>query len=194
MGFVHRNGDDWSRRLLIGILCVPVTALTAVTGCGRDNPLNEPHEPFEMVETTLEEAISTAQSEVPEGELTSVRIRLPEPASPAWESRLVLPGEEVHSVSIDAVDGHVLDSAPEPGVSSAEAAKLLDLLEKARLPGGEAARQATDTTDGRVTGLELKRSEGEVIWSVALLDKTHEAPVTHEVDAMTGEVLDRHVP
>ncbi|MFG3660093.1 PepSY domain-containing protein [Streptomyces sp. NPDC047706] len=167
------------------------TALLLLVGCGRDNPLNETVEPFEMVEVDYERAIRLSLAEVSGGELVSLRLQEPESTSFAWESEIATEDGSIQVVRLDATRGSVLESTAAPGREDSQGQAVVKLLDRATVLPGEAAREAMGTTDGRVTSISLEERGGEPVWIVDVLDTGASPAVSHVVDARTGEVQNR---
>lgn len=187
-----RGGGGRTWRRLAVVLCVPVIALSLLVGCGRDDPLNEPAERFEMVEVDYERAIRLSVAEVTGGELAALELKEPESESPVWESRVADQDGQLRTVRLDATRGEVLGTSSGPDLSESERQELTRLLQDARLLPDEAAREAADTTNGEViTHIELDRRDGTPVWRVGALGVADESATVHVVDARTGEILDR---
>ncbi|MBV7697842.1 PepSY domain-containing protein [Streptomyces sp. TRM70350] len=171
---------------------MPVVALSLLVGCGRENPLNEPSERFEMVEVDFERAIRLSVAEVTGGELVALELKDPESVSPVWESRIADQEGRLTTVRIEATRGEVLGTSPGPDRTDSERQELTRLLEEARLLPGQAAREVADTTNGAVVpAIELEGRDGEPVWKVSVLGVGDESATVHVVDARTGEVLER---
>ncbi|MBR8638840.1 PepSY domain-containing protein [Streptomyces tuirus] len=172
-------------------LAVPMIMLSFLVACGRDDPLNEPAERFEMVEVDYERAIRLSVAEVTAGELVALELREPESDSPVWESRIADQDGRLRTVRLDATRGEVLETSSGPDLKDAERRQLVQLLEEAQLLPDEAAREAADTGE-RVTAIELQRRDGDPVWRVSVLGVADESATVHVVDARTGEILERH--
>ncbi|MFI7142341.1 PepSY domain-containing protein [Streptomyces massasporeus] len=172
------------------VVAVPVIVLSLLVACGRDDPLNEPAERFEMVEIDYERAIRLSVAEVTAGELVALELREPDSVSPVWESRIADQDGQLRTVRLDATRGEVLGTSSGPDLKEAERQQLVQLLEEARLLPDEAAREAADTGEV-VTAIELQRRDGDPVWMVSVLGVADKSATVHVVDARTGEVLDR---
>ncbi|MEU0213974.1 PepSY domain-containing protein [Streptomyces sp. NPDC006265] len=175
------------------LLCVPFAVLSLLVGCGRDDPLNEPAERFEMVEVDYERAIRLSVAEVTGGELVALELKDPDSDSPVWESRIADQDGQLTTVRLDATRGDVLGTSSGPAQSDSERQELVRLFTDARLLPGQAAREAADTANGEViTAIELEQRDGTPVWEVSVLGVADESATVHVVDARTGEVLERH--
>ncbi|MCX2923337.1 PepSY domain-containing protein [Streptomyces sp. NEAU-W12] len=173
-------------------LCAPVVALSLLVACGREDPLNEPAERFEMVDIDYERAIRLSVAEVTAGELVALELKEPESNSPVWESRIADQDGQLTTVRLGATRGEVLGTSPGPDLADSERQELMRHLDEARLLPGEAAREAADTANGElVTALELQGREGDPVWRVDVLGVADESATVHVVDAKTGEILER---
>ncbi|WP_338900091.1 PepSY domain-containing protein [Streptomyces sp. TG1A-60] len=189
---VIRSGGGWAWRRLAVVLCVPVIALSLIVGCGREEPLNEAAERFEMVEIDYERAIRLSVAEVTAGELVALELREPESVSPVWESQIADQDGQLRTVRLDATRGELLGTSSGPDLTRSERQALVRLLEQARLLPGQAAREAADTANGDVvTAIELERRDGGPVWMVSVLGVADESATMHVVNAKTGEILDR---
>lgn len=175
------------------VVCVPIVALSLLVGCGRDNPLNEPAERFEMVEVDYARAIRLSVAEVTGGELVALELKDPESVSPVWESRVADQDGKLTTVRVEATRGEVLGTRVGPDLTASERQELVRLLQEARLLPDEAAREAADTTNGEViTAIRLAERDGDAVWRVSVLGVADESATVHVVDARTGEVVERH--
>jgi uncharacterized membrane protein YkoI len=189
MSLTHRNQIRRPRTLPTEALCAITALLVLLAGCGRDDPLNEPAEPYQAVEIDYERAIRLSAAEVRGSKVVSLELVRPESDEPVWESQVVTPEGDVRTVRLDATRGNVLANSSAPAV--AEPDRLSQLLSEARLLPDEAVREATDSTDGPVTAIHLDERDGAPVWIVDALSDGESPMVRHLVDAKTGEVLDR---
>ncbi|MER7895792.1 PepSY domain-containing protein [Streptomyces sp. NPDC096046] len=183
-----RGGRRWQR--LAVAVCVPLTALSLLVGCGRDDPLNEPVERFAMVEVSSERAIRLSVAEVPGGELTALELKEPESDSPVWESRVMGKDEQLRTVRLGATRGEVLGTSSPPALTDAERQALSQRLDRARILPGEAAREAADRGEN-VTAIRLAERDGVPVWRVSVLGVADDEATVHVVDATTGKVVER---
>ncbi|WP_159029673.1 PepSY domain-containing protein [Streptomyces qaidamensis] len=182
------GGRLWQRLALA--LCVPLTAVSLLVGCGRDNPLNEPVERFGMVEVPYDRAIRLSVAEVPAGELAALELRGPESDSPVWESRVMGKDEQLHTVRLGATRGEVLGTSSSPALTDAERQALSQRLDRARILPDEAAREAADHGE-TVTAVRLEERDGVPVWRVSVLGVADDEATVHVVDATTGKVVER---
>ncbi|AQS65812.1 hypothetical protein B1H29_01635 [Streptomyces pactum] len=188
-----RNEDGWVWRRIAVVLSVPVLALSLLAGCGRDDPLNESAERFEMVEVDHERAVRLATAEVTGGELVALELKKPESVSPVWESRVADQDGHVQTVRLDATRGESLGAGAGPDLTDSERQDLVRLLDQAQVLPDTAAREAADTPNSEVvTAIELERQDGGPVWLVSVLGVGDDLAMVHVVDAKTGEILDRH--
>ncbi|MBQ0987557.1 PepSY domain-containing protein [Streptomyces sp. F63] len=171
---------------------MPVAVVSLLVGCGRDDPLNEPAERFEMVEIDQGRAVRLSAAEVTGGELVALHLREPESDAPVWESRIAERDGRLQTVRLGATRGEVLGKRPGPALAGSERQELKRLLEETVLLPDEAAREVADTKKGEVaTAMELERRNGDPVWTIGVLGVTDESVTVNVVDARTGEVLER---
>ncbi|MFJ8189439.1 PepSY domain-containing protein [Streptomyces sp. NPDC096094] len=167
-------------------------ALSLLAGCGRDDPLNEPAERFEMVEVDYARAVRLSVAEVSAGKLVALELQKPESVSPVWESRVADQDGQLRTVRLGATRGEVLGTSAGPDLTDSERRNLVRSLEQTRVLPDQAAREAADTPNGEVvTAIELERQDDRPVWLVSVLGVGDDAAMVHVVDARTGEILDR---
>ncbi|WCN05145.1 PepSY domain-containing protein [Streptomyces sp. M92] len=170
-------------------------ALSLLAGCGREDPLNEPAERFEMVEVDYARAVRLSVAEVSAGELVALELKKPESVSPVWESRVAEQDGQLRTVRLGATRGEVLGTSAGPDLTDSERQDLVQLLEQTRVLPDQAAREAADTPNSEVvTAIELERQDDRPVWLVSVLGVGDAAAMVHVVDARTGEILDRRRP
>ncbi|MFG2683601.1 PepSY domain-containing protein [Streptomyces sp. NPDC048392] len=165
--------------------------LSLLVGCGRDDPLNEPAERFQMVEVDDERAIRLSVTEVTGGELVALELKEPASDSPVWESRIADQEGLLHTVRLGATRGEVLETSSGPNMTDSGRQHMRQRLQEARILPGEAAREAAGTGE-IVTAVRLDGRDGDPVWRVSVLGVADESATVHVVDARTGEVLERH--
>lgn len=175
------------------VLSVLVVAMTPLVSCGREEPLNEPRERYEMVDVDYARAVRLSVAEVTGGKLVALDLKNPTSVEPVWESQVADEDGQLTQVRVEATRGKVLGTSAGPTRTDAERQDLLRLLEEATLLPGQAAREVADTETGEVVqAIGLDRRDGVPVWKVSALGVADEQATVHVVDARTGDVLERH--
>ncbi|MFD6279365.1 PepSY domain-containing protein [Streptomyces sp. NPDC060209] len=113
--------------------------------------------------------------------------------SPKWIAEVAEEDGTAHKVTIDAVSGKVLDSAPDADQSAADKTELADQLSKATQTPQQAAKVATDKQPGWVTSIGLDENDSKVlVWQVDVVSKDWNK-TTFDVDAAKGTITDEQV-
>ncbi|MFD9753311.1 PepSY domain-containing protein [[Kitasatospora] papulosa] len=113
--------------------------------------------------------------------------------SPKWIAEVTEKDGTAHKVTIDAVSGDVIDSAPEADQSDADKQKLADQLSKATQTPQQAAKVATDKQPGWVTSMGLDENDSNVlVWQVDVVSKDWNK-TTFDIDAAKGTITDEQV-
>ncbi len=113
--------------------------------------------------------------------------------SPKWVAEVVEEDGTAHNVTIDAVSGDVIDSAPDADQSDADKQELADQVSKATQTPEQAAKVATDKQDGWVTSIALDENDSQVlVWQVDVVSKDWNK-TTFDVDAAKGTITDEQV-
>ncbi|MEU9060204.1 PepSY domain-containing protein [Streptomyces sp. NPDC048430] len=115
------------------------------------------------------------------------------PTSPKWVAEVVEEDGTAHNVTIDAVSGAVIDSAPDADQSASDKQGLADQLSKATQTPQQAAKVATDKKPGKVTSIALDENDSNVlVWQVDVVSKDWKK-TTFDVDAAKGTITDEQV-
>ncbi|MFF4068258.1 peptidase M4 [Streptomyces sp. S501] len=113
--------------------------------------------------------------------------------SPKWIAEVAEKDGTAHKVTIDAVSGDVIDSAPEADQSDADKQKLADQLSKATQTPQQAAKVAMDKQPGWVTSMGLDENDSNVlVWQVDVVSKDWNK-TTFDIDAAKGTITDEQV-
>ncbi|MEU9123929.1 PepSY domain-containing protein [Streptomyces sp. NPDC048506] len=143
---------------------------------------------------TYEEALGAAVAAVPKAEPVAAELK-GTPRKPYWETAVTNSDGTAHIVRVDAVSGE----AGRPRTESDDAddkKRLATRLAKATVTAPQAARTATRSTDGTVSGValgEARNGSDAVAWSVDVVTRDDWNLTTYEIDAVTGKVLRMHV-
>ncbi|MER5551915.1 PepSY domain-containing protein [Streptomyces sp. NPDC002793] len=113
--------------------------------------------------------------------------------SPKWVAEVVEEDGTAHEVTIDAVSGEVIDSAPDADQSDADKKELADRISKATQTPEQAAKVATDKTKGWVTSIGLDENDSKaLVWQVDVVSEDYKK-TTFDVDAAKGTITDEQV-
>ncbi|MFC9941475.1 PepSY domain-containing protein [Streptomyces pratensis] len=113
--------------------------------------------------------------------------------SPKWVAEVVEANGTAHNVTIDAVSGDVIDSAPDADQSAADKKELAAQIAEATQTPQQAAKVATDKQPGWVTSLALDENDSQVlVWQVDVVSKDWNK-TTFDVDAAKGTITDEQV-
>ncbi|MEU1482840.1 PepSY domain-containing protein [Streptomyces sp. NPDC005752] len=113
--------------------------------------------------------------------------------SPKWMAEVVEEDGTAHDVTIDAVSGEVIDSAPVADQSAADKQQWADRISQATQTPEQAAKVATDKQDGWVTSIALDENDSQVlVWQVDVVSKDWNK-TTFDVDAAKGTITDEQV-
>ncbi|MBT2415913.1 PepSY domain-containing protein [Streptomyces sp. ISL-12] len=169
-----------------------------------------------QVEVAWDQAADTAVKEVSGGKLTEIELdsasgespsatsaspgatASPAPApskgAPVWVAKVAASDGTVREVDIDAVTGKVFHSEADADQSADDKSEIADRLSQADQTAEQAAKAATDKTDGTVTAVKLDENDDQkLIWSVDVVTTDNWNKTTYEVDASNGEILREHV-
>ncbi|MDF6022912.1 PepSY domain-containing protein [Streptomyces sp. JH34] len=114
-------------------------------------------------------------------------------SSPKWIAEVAEEDGTAHKVTIDAVSGDVIDSAPDADQSDADKKALADQLSQATQTPQQAAKVATDKQPGWVTSVGLDENDSKVlVWQVDVVSKDWNK-TTFDVDAAKGTITDQQV-
>ncbi|MCX5414810.1 PepSY domain-containing protein [Streptomyces sp. NBC_00059] len=113
--------------------------------------------------------------------------------APKWIAEVVEEDGTAHDVTIDAVSGKVLDSTTDADQSDADKQELAEQVAKATQTPEQAAKVATDKTDGWVTSISLDENDSQVlVWQVDVVTKDWNRTV-FDVDAAKGTITDEQI-
>ncbi|MFD9289460.1 PepSY domain-containing protein [Streptomyces sp. NPDC060030] len=114
-------------------------------------------------------------------------------SSPKWIAEVAEEDGTAHKVTIDAVSGDVIDSAPDADQSDADKKALADQLSQATQTPQQAAKVATDKQPGWVTSVGLDENDSKVlVWQVDVVSKDWNK-TTFDVDAAKGTITNQQV-
>ncbi|MFD4262394.1 PepSY domain-containing protein [Streptomyces sp. NPDC058534] len=170
---------------LAGTAMACAFALLALAGC--DSEQQEAHEVLPMLEVPADEAIRLSLEEVPGSDLAALHLRQSEGDEPVWDSNVVAQDGTRHLVRVDGSRPKVLSAKEVPD----EDAGQRKLIEQAKILPEQAVREVTKPEFGKVTSIEIDTKEGRVVWNVDVTTIERDNVHTYDVDAKTGEVLDR---
>ncbi|MFJ8750017.1 PepSY domain-containing protein [Streptomyces sp. NPDC102441] len=133
----------------------------------------------------------------PEGSASPSGTGSPSPsgssAGPKWVAEVVEEDGTAHNVTIDAVSGAVIDSAPDADQSDSDKQELADQISKATQTPQQAAKVATDKKPGKVTSVGLDENDSNaLVWQVDVVSKDWKK-TTFDVDAAKGTITDEQV-
>ncbi|WP_431990829.1 PepSY domain-containing protein [Streptomyces albogriseolus] len=176
----------------------PTLVLGAVllASCSGPPPASRP-EVLGQVEFSFDRAVREALDEVPRSKLFSVEVRQVSGPDPVWRTEVATDDGTLHVVRIDASLGRLLDTFEPPEQPPARKARTAAQVKAAKVLPEEAAEKADATAVenphyGKVTALRLTRGkEDEPVWSVAVMTIRPEHTHIYQVDAVTGDVIDR---
>ncbi|MFK0117568.1 PepSY domain-containing protein [Streptomyces sp. NPDC090994] len=118
----------------------------------------------------------------------------PSKGAPVWVAKVAASDGTVREVGIDAVTGKVFRSEADTDQSADDKSEIADRLSQADQTAEQAAKAATDKTDGTVTAVKLDENDDQkLIWSVDVVTTDNWNKTTYEVDAGNGEILREHV-
>ncbi|GAA4798874.1 PepSY domain-containing protein [Streptomyces ziwulingensis] len=161
-----------------------------------------------------DKAAETAVKEVSGGKLTEIELRsvsaeataatgspspsTPNPApssgAPMWAARVAASDGTVHEVAVDAVTGKVFRTQADSDQDADDKSEVADWLSKADRTAEQAAKTATDKTDGTVTAVELDQNDAQtLVWSVDVVTTGNWNKTTYDIDASNGEILSEDV-
>jgi uncharacterized membrane protein YkoI len=167
-------------------------------------------------EVTWDKAADTAVKEVSGGKLTEIELTkasdesaspsgsaspdasspaaMPSAGSPVWAAKVAASDGTVRDVDIDAVTGKVFRSQADADQDADDKSEIADRLSQADQTAEQAAKAATDKTDGTVTAVKLDENDDQkLIWSVDVVTTDNWNKTTYDVDASNGEILREHV-
>ncbi|MEU0134557.1 PepSY domain-containing protein [Streptomyces sp. NPDC006296] len=108
---------------------------------------------------------------------------------PKWMAEVAEADGTAHRVTIDAVSGQVLGSAPEADQSDADKKALADRLAQATQTPQQASKTATGKQAGWVTSMALEENDSNVlVWKTDVVSKDWNK-TTFEVDAAKGTIV-----
>jgi uncharacterized membrane protein YkoI len=189
----HSRERPGRRRASILRSVAALGAAILLTSCGNEK-LDQQAEVLPAVEIEHDQAIRQALAEVPADRLVALELRGLEGGDPVWRSEVATRDGTVHLVRTDASTGRLLSTEIPPAQDSDSKSKTLDLLKEVEILPEEAAREVTKPDFGKVTAIHLEEKENEkanIVWSinVATIEKSNVH--VYDVDAVTGEILDR---
>ncbi|MFI8003274.1 PepSY domain-containing protein [Streptomyces sp. NPDC086010] len=113
--------------------------------------------------------------------------------NPKWVAEVAEKDGTAHIVTIDAVTGKVLDSAPDADQSDSDKQEVAGRLAQAKQTPQQAAKIATDKQKGTVTSVSLDENDSQaVVWQVDVVT-TDWNKTTFDVDAATGTITSEQV-
>lgn len=166
-----------------------------LTACQGPEVASRP-EVYPQVEVRYDRALRKALHEVPDSRPVSVSLRQAPGPEPVWRVRVATREGTVHRVRLDAVRGRLLGTAVPAGQSAADKARTASMADAAGILPEEAVEKAApaaaDPHFGKVTDVRLGHNrEQRLVWSVTVAEIRPGLTHTHQVDAITSEVLSR---
>ncbi|MDQ0791874.1 PepSY domain-containing protein [Streptomyces sp. B1I3] len=114
-------------------------------------------------------------------------------AGAKWVAEVVKEDGTAHRVTIDAVSGDVLESAPVAGQSAAEKQQMAGWIANAKQTPEQAAKVAMGKKKGTVTSLDLDENDSQVlVWQVEVVGSDW-TKTDFDVDAANGTITKEEV-
>ncbi|MDP9679793.1 MULTISPECIES: PepSY domain-containing protein [Streptomyces] len=167
---------------------------------------------------TWDKAADTAVKEVSGGKLTEIELTrasgenasptgsptgsptetgaapTPSAGSPVWAAEVAASDGTVHEVHVDAVTGKVFRSRTDSDQSADDKSEIADRLSRADRTPEQAAKVATDKTDGTVTAVKLDENDDQrLVWMVDVVTTGDWNKTIYAVDAGNGKILGEDV-